>query len=157
MTRDVSRGRVMLGDFSHHLRSDLIAHKESKGLKEKPHLANGKLLPRIAYQALDMIDELPKAVSQEKVSHEIGPMKIRPLSMIIPPREKSKRTLYKGNKPVRGTEEPVVRAEQMEEEPSQPPLSEAHKRMKAEKVYEAIQRVRKKQAQALSTKEKKIW
>ena len=73
------------------------------------------MLTRIAYQAaLGMIDELPKAVSQEKVSHEIDPMKIRPLSMIIPPQEKSKRTLYKGGKPIRRAEDPVVRVEHMQ-------------------------------------------
>ena len=53
------------------------------------------------------------------MSHQIGPIKIKPISMIIPPREKSKRTLFKKGKPVReeaggsaGT------AEQMAEEPS---------------------------------------
>ena len=59
------------------------------------------MLTRIAYQALGMIEELPKAVSQEQVSHQIGPIKIKPISMIIPPREKSKQTLFKKGKPVR--------------------------------------------------------
>ena len=86
-----------------------------------------------------MIEELPKAVSQEQISHEIGPMKIKPISMIILPREKSKRTLYKGGKPIRA-KDPVVRAEQIEEEPSMVPLSKTYIRREAKRVYEAVQR-----------------
>ena len=97
------------------------------------------MLTRIAYQALDMIDELPPPISQEDVSHVVGPMKAKPISMIIPPMEKSKRTLFKGGKPVKRQEEPIGRAEQMEEEPIIPPMCEAYKRIKAERVYEAIQ------------------
>ena len=60
------------------------------------------MLTRIAYQALGMIEELPKAVSQEQVSHQIGPIKIKPINMIIPPREKDdRRTLFKKGKLVR--------------------------------------------------------
>ena len=101
MYRALTQGKTQPADFSYHIRQDLIAHKESKTLKEKPHLANGQMLTRIAYQALGMIEELPKAVSQEQISHEVGPVKVKPISMIIPPREKSKRTLYKKGKPVR--------------------------------------------------------
>ena len=88
-----------------------------------------------------MIEELPKAMSQEQISHEIGPIKIKPISMIIPPREKSKRTLYKRGKPVReeaGGAEGI--AEQMAEEPSIKPMSETHKWHEAEQVYEAVWR-----------------
>ena len=115
-------------------------------MKDKPHLENGQMLTRIAYQALGMIEELPKAVSQEQVSHEIGPIKIKPISMIIPPREKSMRTLYKKGRPMRGETEGVggteEAAEQMAEEPSIKPLSETHKRREAERVYEAVRRAR---------------
>ena len=100
MYRALTQGKVLPADFSTHIRQDLIAYRESKSMKEKPHLANVR---RIAYQALGMIDELPKAVSQEQVSHEVGPMKVKPVSMIIPPREKSRRILYKRGKPARDT------------------------------------------------------
>lgn len=65
MHRAITQGKTMPGDLSFHIRQDLIAHRDSKSLKEKPHLANGQMLTRIAYQALGMIEELPKAVSQE--------------------------------------------------------------------------------------------
>ena len=143
MYRALTQGKNLPADFSTHIRQDLIAHKESKSLKEKPHLANGQILTRIAYQDLGMIDELPKAVSQDQVSHEVGPMKIKPVSMIIPPREKSKRTLYKKGRPAR--EEAGASAggaEQMPEEPSIPPLSETHKRREVERMFEAVRRAR---------------
>ena len=63
MHRALTQGKTMPADFSYHIRQDLIGHKDSKSLKEKPHLANGQMLTRIAYQALGMIEELPKAVS----------------------------------------------------------------------------------------------
>ena len=64
MHRAITQGKTMLGDFSYHIHQDLIAHRDSKSLKEKPHLANGQMLTRIAYQVLGMMEELPKAVSQ---------------------------------------------------------------------------------------------
>ena len=81
------------------------------------------MLTRIAHQALGMIDELPKAVSHEQVSHEVGPMKVKPVSMIIPPRERRRRNLYKRGKPARETAGTQAgRAEQMPEVPSIAPL-----------------------------------
>lgn len=35
---------------------------------------------------------------EDKASHILGSIKIKPISMIIPPRKKSKRTLFKGSK-----------------------------------------------------------
>ena len=88
-----------------------------------------------------MMEELPKAVSQEQVSHQIGPIKIKPISMIIPPREKSKRTLFKKGKPVREEAgSSASTSKQMAEEPSIKPMSETHKRREAERVYEAVRR-----------------
>ena len=62
MHRELTQGKTLPADFSYHIR---IAHRDRKSLKEKPHLANGKMLTRIAYQVLGMIEELPKAISQE--------------------------------------------------------------------------------------------
>ena len=85
---------------------------------------------------------MSKAVSQEQVSHQIGPIKIKPISMIIPPREKSKRTLFKKGKLVREKAGKSGPSEQMAEEPSVKPMSETHKRREAERVYEAVRRAR---------------
>ena len=49
MYRALTQGKELPADFSTHIRQDLIAYKESKSLKEKPHLANGQMLTRIAY------------------------------------------------------------------------------------------------------------
>ena len=66
-------------------------------------------------------------------------MKIKPISMIIPPREKSKRTLYKKGKSAREEAGASTgRAEQMPEEPSVTPLSKTFKRREVERVYEAV-------------------
>ena len=40
MHRAITQGKTMPGDFSFHIRQDLIAQRDSKSLKEKPHLAN---------------------------------------------------------------------------------------------------------------------
>ena len=102
-----------------------------------------------------MIEELPKAVSQEQVSHEVGPMKIKPISMLIPPREKSKRTLYKKGRPAK--EAIVEGAEQMPEEPNITPLLETHKRREVERVYEAVRKAREiGQASTYKRKEKTV-
>ena len=66
-------------------------------------------------------------------------MKVKPVSMIIPPREKSKRTLYKKGKPAREEAGASIgRTEQMPEEPNVTPLSETFKRREVERVYEAV-------------------
>ena len=68
-------------------------------------------------------------------------MNIKPMSMIIPPREKSKRTLYKKGRPAREEAGASAgRAEQMPEEPSITPLSETFKRREVERVYEAVRK-----------------
>ena len=107
---------------------------------------------------MGMIDELPKAVSQEQVSHEVGPMKVKPVSMIIPPRERSRRTLYKKGRPAREEARASTGvAEQMPEEPSVPPMSETHKRREVERVYEAVLRARDiGQASTYKRKEKNV-
>lgn len=63
----------MEGDFSRNIRIELIAHRASKGIKEKPYLANGHLLTRIVYQALGMMDELLPPISLEEVALNLGP------------------------------------------------------------------------------------
>lgn len=49
------------------------------------------MLTRIAYQVLGMVEELPKPLSQENMSAEMGPIKAKPITMVVPPREHSKR------------------------------------------------------------------
>lgn len=89
------------------------------------------MITKIAYQAVGMIEEL------------VGPIKIKPISMIILPREKSKRTLFKKGKPVREeTGGSADSTEQMPEEPSVKLLSETYKRREAERVYEAMRKAR---------------
>ena len=78
--KSFQENKAMPKDYNRHLCSELITHKEIKGLKEKPYLAHGHLSMTIAYQALGMKEELSNPISKDEALHVLGPMKVKPLN-----------------------------------------------------------------------------
>lgn len=157
LTKAAKHNMEQKGDFNKSILQDIISYKHSKDITTNPHLANGLMLTRIAYQALGMYEDLPPPLSQEETASRVKPISPLPISMIIPPREKKpQRVLFAEGEPKGKEKTPEDTAfEEEAEEESNPPLTEEHKRFqKAHATYKAFKKTKKSTGPVLPTQQK---